>query len=135
MKTKLAIAATLVLALSVVALSRVSRSSDSKCLAFPERRPLDVNPLMEAPQCAKGKLEIQGMVNSVLAEKKSLIVIDLSEDNCEDGCPVKRLPVSWLGTMPSKGDRITLTGEVKKKDSKFLFIAESLRSLSKAVRQ
>lgn len=107
-----------------------SYSSDPACSLLQGKSRIDVIPLIDAPHCVRGKVEVQGKVNALLNEKKALMLIDLSEeDNCEDGCPVKRLPVSWSGEMPEKGTSILVSGELKKQDDKFLFSAQTIKLL------
>lgn len=109
-----------------------AEASDTKCTNFTGKKSFDVSPVVDSPECLKGTIEIKGKVNTVSSEKKGLMLVDLSEeDNCEDGCPIKRLPVSWNGTMPLKGDAVLISGTLKNQGSKFVFAAESLKLISK----
>lgn len=125
-----------VLGLSALAYSRFATPTDPACADLAKNKRLDVNALVDFPHCASGAVEVQGKVNSLFPEQHSLMLIDLSEeDNCDDGCPIKRLPVAWKGKMPSKGELVLASGSVKKEGTKFLFSAETIAPLPKQVTQ
>lgn len=132
-KKKILVFAVMVLVVSGLAAAKYAfNMNDPKCSLLQGKSRVDVIPLIDSPDCVRGKIEVQGKVNSLLNDKKALMLIDLSEeDNCEDGCPVKRLPVSWSGEMPKKGDSILITGELKKQGEKYLFSAQALTSIAK----
>lgn len=74
-----------------------------ECNGIPKKSIWDVGTLVDAPGCASGAIQVQGRVNQILPDKNSLVLIDLNEtDDCEDECPIKRLPVVWKGNMPRK---------------------------------
>ena len=136
MKARDLAGALLVLSLAAIAFSQLRKPSDPRCATFPKQGRLDVNMLMDTPSCAGGKVVIQGAVNALYPDKKALMLIDLSEeDNCEDGCPIRRLPVSWVGAMPAKGERVVAFGSVKEEGQKFVFVAKTLDVLPKAKSQ
>lgn len=116
--------------------AKLKSTSDPNCLSFQANRALAVNALIEAPQCVHGSVEVEGTVNSILKDRRSLVLIDLSEkDNCEDECPIRRLPVSWSGEMPKRGAAIVVKGEVLKQDNKLIFAAQALRMIPGATKQ
>lgn len=104
-----------------------------KCDSIQRDRPIDVSKVMDTPECfSSNPIEIAGIVSKIYSDKKSFVLVDLTEkDDCDDGCPIKRLPVSWHGQMPVIKSLIVVSGKVENQTGKFIFNAEALKSLPK----
>lgn len=131
----------LIFVASGIALAGVALKSkaprDPKCATIKLDQTLSVNTLFDVPQCISGQVMVEGTVNSVIKDKGSLLLIDRSEkDNCEDNCPIRRLPISWSGEMPAKGDIVEVSGKIaKQQDGKLIVEAKELRILPEVAKQ
>ena len=111
-----------------VGFTQMQAKKNLQCEGVNTKNLASVNDLVSNPECFPGNFRVIGRVNKTIPDQASLILIDQSEvDNCEDACPIKRLPISWQGKMPEKGSVIESAGTLQKTNGKFVFAAQSLK--------
>ncbi|MBI2840629.1 MAG: hypothetical protein HYX75_20120 [Acidobacteria bacterium] len=88
---------------------------------------LGVDALMKDVDRHREKVQIEGVVSAVSADKQTLALIDLREFQlCGiDDCALT-LPVLWTGAMPSVKDLVKVEGRVRQSEGKLIFVASAL---------
>lgn len=89
-----------------------------------------VDALMQAPQKYKGKIQVEGAVARVIADKKIIVLLDRKEwEECgeeAESCSKYKLPVQFSGDFPNIKEEVVFEGEIKKPDGRFVFVATSI---------
>ena len=90
---------------------------------------INVDDLMNNPEVYTGLVQVEGIVSIVNPEKQMFGLIDLREF-IECGvttCASLTLPVQWSGAMPTSGETVHVSGEVKNSNGQFVFHAQDLK--------
>jgi hypothetical protein len=77
--------------------------------------PIGINKLMEKPtEFAGSDITVAGHVDRVSAERRMVVLIDLSEAGCSDGCNRKTLVVQLAENLevPGKGSNVQVVGRL-----------------------
>lgn len=91
-----------------------------------------VRTLMKSPEQYSQQIKVSGVVSQVVEDAKIFGLIDLEEfKTCNKvTCASLVLPIRWEGSMPEIGQKLTVTGEIKKEGERYLFIASELALVS-----
>jgi hypothetical protein len=91
---------------------------------------VNVDDLMKDVDRHRGLITVRGVVSAIAREDGLVSLVDVrafAECRATNCCAQLTLPVQWTGTMPAVGDRVKVSGQVRREEAgKLAFAATTL---------
>ena len=94
-------------------------------------RVIEVDEFMTNVNRYQGPVRIRGVVSAVSPNRQMIGLIDKKEfDSCKIvTCAQLTLPVFWTGRMPQVKNTVLIEGEVKEKERRLIFVAQTVKKV------